>query len=342
MSNYYISKPDGTQEGPYDKTTLISLVKNHTYSPDSYIWREGMAEWKPFREVFTAKKKAPRPASPAPMTAHPAQKKKMKGLMIGIIAGALLATGGVTYWLMSDDEANTELDLPQQINSVEELYKLFEKGLPSYTNIVYGQSDKILNAIMNELSSSSTDFAYVQMGLIVLNHSGATEFFIKNYHLDEFDSARFLQNALRLGAHNVAKVLIDKGGYKLSWYWKAHVDGGVFYEGKEYDNSDDLIANLVEVAANINSPGRRGYFDIMYRGEMRYHRGVDREMNVTEGEFVKNRNWQKCAELAIERLGCPVTPPSYTNDATLMKDGLNKLKLMGKEKPLTDYISSKM
>lgn len=327
MSNYYISKPDGTQEGPYDKTTLISLVKNHTYSPDSYIWCEGMAEWKPFREVFTAKKKAPRPASPAPMTAPPVQKKKMKGLMIGIIAGALLATGGVTYWLMSDDEANTELDLPQQINSVEELYKLFAKGLPSYSN-----------NIMDELSSSSTDFAYVQMGLIVLNHSGATEFFIKNYHLDEFDSARFLQNALRLGAHNVAKVLIDKGGYKLSWYWKAHVDGGVFYEGKEYDNSDDLIANLVEIAASINSPGGRGYFDIMFRGEMSY----DLEMNVTKGEFVKNRNWQKCAELAIERLGCPVTPPSYTYEATLMKDGLNKLKLMGKEKPLTDYISSKM
>ena len=37
MSNYYITKPDGTQEGPYDKATLIPLVKNHTYSPDSYI-----------------------------------------------------------------------------------------------------------------------------------------------------------------------------------------------------------------------------------------------------------------------------------------------------------------
>lgn len=322
MSNYYISKPDGTQEGPYDKTTLISLVKNHTYSPDSYIWCEGMAEWKPFREVFTAKKKAPRPASPTPMTAHPAQKKKMKGLMIGIIAGALLATGGVTYWLMSDDEASTELDLPQQINSVEELYKLFAKGLPSYTNIIHGQSDKILNAISNELASDSTNFAYVQMGLIVLNHSGATEFFIKNYHLDENASAFFLQNALELGAHNVAKVLIDKGGYKLSY--------------EEYDYSDDLIEDLVVEAAYINSPNERHHFDIMSAGNLAYNRhGDTRKMEVRNEVFVQNRNWKKCAELAIERLGCPVKPEA-------VKAKINKLKLMGKEKPLTDYISSKM
>lgn len=319
MSNYYISKPDGTQEGPYDKTTLISLVKNHTYSPDSYIWCEGMAEWKPFREVFTAKKKAPRPASPAPMTTHPLQKKKMKGLMIGIIAGALLATGGVTYWLMSDDEANTGLDLPQQINSVEELYKLFEKGLPSYIDIVYGQSDKILNAISNELASDSTNFAYVQMGLIVLNHRGATEFFIKNYHLDESDSELFLRNALKFGAHNVAKVLIDKGGYKLSDY-----------------SAERLIGELVGHAAYINSPGESSSFDIMSAGGLAssYHWETSK-MEVNKKIFVQNRNWQKCAELAIERLGCPVKPEA-------VKSSINKLKLMGKEKPFTDYISSKM
>lgn len=318
MSNYYISKPDGTQEGPYDKTTLISLVKNHTYSPDSYIWCEGMAEWKPFREVFKAKKKAHHPTSPAPMTAHPIQKKKAKWLMISLIAGALLTTGGVTYWLMSEDKENAELALPQQINSVEELCKLFEKGLPSYTNYFHGESDQILNFIMNELSSSSTNFAYVQMGLIVLNHSGATEFFIKNYHLDERDSARFLRNALILGAHNVAKVLIDKGGYKLS----------------DYD-SGDLIEELVEEAAYINSPGEH-YFNIMLGKGMGYHRGGEnRKMNVTKGVFVQNRNWQKCAELAIERLGCPVKPEA-------VKSSINKLKLMGKEKPFTDYISSKM
>lgn len=328
MSNYYISKPDGTQEGPYDKTTLISLVKNHTYSQDSYIWCEGMAEWKPFREVFKAKKKAPHPASPAPMTAHPIQKKKMKGLMISLIAGALLTTGGVTYWLMSDDEAKTELALPQQINSVEELYKLFEKGFQlrqEYYTYVPNPSS-VLNAIRSELVSDSTNFAYVQMGLIVLNHSGATEFFIKNYHLDESDSARFLRNALRLGAHNVAKVLIDKGGYKLSYC----------YDYKEYGYSDDLIEELVSQANGRNSPDERDHFDIMIAGDLAYnYHGDTRKMEVNEKIFLQSRNWQKCAELAIERLGCPVKPEA-------VKANINGLKLMGKEKPLTDYISSKM
>lgn len=327
MSNYYISKPDGTQEGPYDKTTLISLVKNHTYSPDSYIWCEGMAEWKPFREVFAAKKKAPNAVAPATIAAPPAQKKKAKWLMISLIAGALLATGGVTYWLMSDDEAkdNAKLALPQQINSVEELYKLFEKGMPIFIN--YGYHQGIVNAIRGELVSDSTSFAYVQMGLIVLNHSGATEFFIKNYHLDESDSARFLRNALRLGAHNVAKVLIDKGGYKLSYC----------YDYKEYGYSDDLIEELVGQAYSRNSPGERNDFDIMIAGDLdSFNRGYGtRKMEVNEKIFVQNRNWQKCAELAIERFGCPVKPEA-------VKSSINGLKLMGKEKPLTDYISSKM
>lgn len=318
MSNYYISKPDGTQEGPYDKTTLISLVKNHTYSPDSYIWCEGMAEWKPFREVFTAKKKAPNAVASATIAAHPVQKKKAKWLMISLIAGALLTTGGVTYWLMSDDEAKTELALPQQINSVEELYKLFEKGLPSF--ITYGSNQgSILNAIRGELASDSTDFAYVQMGLIVLNHRGGTEFFIKNYHLDARDSALFLRNALILGAHNVAKVLIDKGGYKLSY--------------SVYDfYSDDLIKELVSQANIRNSPHERNDFNIMIAGDFDSFRY---KMEVNEKIFVQNRNWKKCAELAIERLGCPVKPEA-------VKSSINGLKLMGKEKPLTDYISSKM
>ena len=85
MSNYYISKPDGTQEGPYDKTTLFSLVKNHTYTPDSYIWCEGMAEWKPFREVFPPKKKAP-----AEGTAPPPVPNKQQPSVIKKILGKLL------------------------------------------------------------------------------------------------------------------------------------------------------------------------------------------------------------------------------------------------------------
>ena len=81
MKQYHVTKPDGSQCGPYDKATLFSLVKNNLISPDSYVWCEGMSGWEPFKKVFAAKKKAPRPVSPAPMTAHPIQKKKMKDLI---------------------------------------------------------------------------------------------------------------------------------------------------------------------------------------------------------------------------------------------------------------------
>lgn len=115
MSNYYITKPDGTQEGPYDKATLIALVKNHTYSANCYIWCEGMAAWKPFREVFHAKKKAAATSaiqhSPAPISMHGSygnhstSPKKSKGTLLGFIVGVTVAVGGC--WLFFSSSLNS-------------------------------------------------------------------------------------------------------------------------------------------------------------------------------------------------------------------------------------------
>lgn len=308
MSNYYISKPDGTQEGPYDKTTLISLVKNHTYSPDSYIWCEGMAEWKPFREVFKAKKKAPRPASPAPMTAHPIQKKKMKGLMIGIIAGALLATGGVTYWLSEDNEAKqnkVEKEIEEKISSDEELYNLFERNFQTY---LAGNTSELKEVILVEFTDEKYQgmprFQHVRDYILVLNHGEAAKYLIKNMMKNDEDKEEFLEDAIQCGAHNVAIALIESGVTITDEQDKEH-----------------LLRELVQNAARMHKSTEP--------------KRLTRSCLPIKEKYIESRDFRKCAELAVEKFNSPVLKEDVHDD-------VKQLKLMGKEKPLTDYISSKM
>lgn len=42
---------DGTANGPIDRITLKSMLQDGKLSPNSLVWREGMAEWKPARKV---------------------------------------------------------------------------------------------------------------------------------------------------------------------------------------------------------------------------------------------------------------------------------------------------
>ncbi len=308
MSNYYISKPDGTQEGPYDKTTLISLVKNHTYSPDSYIWCEGMAEWKPFREVFKAKKKAPHPASPAPMTAHPVQKKKAKWLMISLIAGALLTTCGVTYWLRGDNEAKqnkVEKEIQENISSDEELYNHFERNFKTYLE---GDTRELKEVILVEFTDEKyqgmPQFQHIRDYILVLNHGEAAKYLIKNMMKNDADKEEFLEDAIQCGAHNVAIALIESG-----------------VTITEEQDKEHLLRELVQNAARIHKSKQ------MAR--------LTTNCLPIKRKYIESRDFRKCAELAVEKFNSPVLKKDVHGD-------VKQLKLTGKEKPLTDYISSKM
>ena len=46
MATYYIFR-NGQQEGPYDQQTIINM----RLSGDTYVWREGMADWLPISQV---------------------------------------------------------------------------------------------------------------------------------------------------------------------------------------------------------------------------------------------------------------------------------------------------
>jgi uncharacterized RDD family membrane protein YckC len=68
MEWYYVE--NGKAVGPMDEGRFAQLIQNGTVTPDSLIWREGMAEWKP-RSLAAAELGAlgnlpPQPAAAAP------------------------------------------------------------------------------------------------------------------------------------------------------------------------------------------------------------------------------------------------------------------------------------
>lgn len=59
---YYIHR-NGSEEGPYTRRELLDRRAQGSIPLGCYIWREGMAEWKPFYQVFPT---GPLSVPPAP------------------------------------------------------------------------------------------------------------------------------------------------------------------------------------------------------------------------------------------------------------------------------------
>lgn len=42
---------DNTQAGPFTDTELVKLIQNNLLSPDTLVWKQGMAAWTPASQV---------------------------------------------------------------------------------------------------------------------------------------------------------------------------------------------------------------------------------------------------------------------------------------------------
>ena len=67
MNWYYVE--DGRQAGPVDEAGLNALVASGKIRPETLVWREGMANWQPYREVHPP---APSAAAAPPSFGSPA------------------------------------------------------------------------------------------------------------------------------------------------------------------------------------------------------------------------------------------------------------------------------
>jgi len=67
MNWYYVER--GQQAGPVGDEQFADLVRNGRILPDTLVWREGMADWLPYRETGAS---APASGSVPPVTGSPA------------------------------------------------------------------------------------------------------------------------------------------------------------------------------------------------------------------------------------------------------------------------------
>ena len=52
MKQYYISKADGSQEGPYPENMIQACIAQGLYPPGTLVWCDGMVEWQPIEEII--------------------------------------------------------------------------------------------------------------------------------------------------------------------------------------------------------------------------------------------------------------------------------------------------
>lgn len=71
MSQWYYTR-GGERQGPVERAELDSLARGGVLSPDDLVWSEGMADWKPAREIARLFEVPPAPAAPAASGGAPA------------------------------------------------------------------------------------------------------------------------------------------------------------------------------------------------------------------------------------------------------------------------------
>jgi hypothetical protein len=87
--NWFYSE-GGAQKGPVDDAAFRSLVTNGTIRPDTLVWREGMADWKPLSVAEPSL--APQVVPPAPGAAPAPGAPIQPGTVPNHLVGAILST----------------------------------------------------------------------------------------------------------------------------------------------------------------------------------------------------------------------------------------------------------
>lgn len=84
---YYVTRPDQTQEGPYDEEALIARYKAGKYSEGTLVWCEGMKSWSSLNDFLgsyssSSKVKPPSHIIPPPQNSL----KKRSNVTAGVFA----------------------------------------------------------------------------------------------------------------------------------------------------------------------------------------------------------------------------------------------------------------
>jgi hypothetical protein len=97
MAEWYYSE-DNQQRGPVADNALRALRAAGTVTDDTLVWRDGMTEWKPYREMMAGA--APVPATPQTPALPPLPAAALQGTRAGAPAIAPPTAGEATASLV--------------------------------------------------------------------------------------------------------------------------------------------------------------------------------------------------------------------------------------------------
>ena len=142
---------------------------------------------------------------------------------------------------------------------------------------VFHSDPERLNHITEELTGERKGYHTVKFSIIVLNNGDAAEYLLRSKGAEEINAEHFLEFALKGGAHNVAKVLIDHG---------VTLEDG---------DKERMLHEILDEAEKL-------------------HRADFHNDGIQIDKLIATRNYKKCAQYAIEELGVPVIPKKITKD----------------------------
>lgn len=227
MRYYYVSNKNGKQDGPYDESTLFFLIKNHTFSPDCYIWCEGMPGWLPFRQVFPprsqAHKSSPRSSYMPPVTVT--AKKGGMGIYLGIIIPVVLALTALVCWFAFSNPISTP----------EELYAHISEKCPQYCTRYY---ENHKDDFKDEVDGGFQKMYVAWRFAVICNSGDAAEYLLSCKEYSEEELQYSLKKAVERGADQVAAVLAEHGVTLNNPEWGDWIMVAIHHYEKRFEQRD--------------------------------------------------------------------------------------------------------
>lgn len=187
MKQYYICKPDGTQEGPYPEAMIQACIAQGVYPPDTLVWREGMNEWIPVTEAFppsTSEQmgvpKKRRLKHGKIRNIYSQSKKAPKSAFIKFTLAACVIALGITCYVMRDSISSLyeKRPLKQEKKSVKRADKKRPDRETMLKALFPDRTPERIKEIEGQLGKSATGRSYESWLLDevkLLKHSSTSE-----------------------------------------------------------------------------------------------------------------------------------------------------------------------
>lgn len=220
---YFITRGDGRQEGPYTEEQLVSRINAGKYPPDTQVWTEGMDEWAELFSVF------PVPATQEPQTTHANGKlsltaliskfrMKWKVVMTATIAVLLIGTGALVTLIPSDTEANTS---GQAVKKKKMKRKNSKRDVAATTNTGIPKRDNPIQRAHDELQQkgiSPRQYTSALMSAIRENDTGKVRLLVTagvDVNMPE-EGIQPLVLAASCGNPEIVKILLNTPGIDIN------------------------------------------------------------------------------------------------------------------------------